>query len=162
MNIDNIIHVLIILGLTNGAPILAARIFAGRFAMPIDGGNVATDGHPWLGPSKTWRGIASAYLLALPVALWLGFSFSTAAFVIGLSLGGDLCSSFIKRRRGMVSSSRAFGLDQIPEAGLPVIYLWTRASLTAMEGLTIVLLFMVAEIIMSKMLFHLHIRKRPY
>jgi len=162
MNTEIIINVLLILGLANGAPILAARIFGDWFATPIDRGRVASDGFPWLGSSKTWRGILAACLLALPIALWLDFRLSEAFMMIGLSMLGDLSSSFIKRRRGMVSSSRAIGLDQIPEAALPVIYLWAMEHLSAVEGLVIVLLFIVVEVIVSKMLFHLHIRKRPY
>ena len=162
MNIDFILNVLIVLGLANGAPILAARIFGEWFATPVDAGSIASDGHPWLGDSKTWRGIVAAYLLGLPMALWLGFAWSEAFVMIGLSMSGDLCSSFIKRRRGMVSSSRAIGLDQIPEAGLPVLYLWITQRLALMDGVIIVLLFIVVEIIVSKILFQLHIRKRPY
>ena len=69
MNIDFILNVLIVLGIANGAPILAARIFGDWFAQPIDAGGVASDGNPWLGSSKTWRGIVAAYLLGLPMAL---------------------------------------------------------------------------------------------
>ena len=162
MNIDIIIDALIVLGLANGAPILAARIFGDWFAQPIDAGGVASDGNPWLGSSKTWRGIVAAYLLGLTKALWLGFTWSEACSIISLSMLGDLCSSFIKRRRGMVSSSRAIGLDQIPEAGLPVLYLWSTQRLAVMDGVTIVLLFIALEMIVSKILFQLHIRKRPY
>mgnify|MGYP000079353769 CR=1 FL=1 len=162
MNIDFIRDVLIILGLANGAPILAARVFSNRFVQPIDGGRIAFDGHPWLGSSKTWRGLLCAYVLALPVALWLGFSAMMSFNMISLSMCGDLGSSFIKRRLGMASSSRAFALDQIPEAGLPLVYLWWIASLSILEGILIVTLFIFVEIVLSKILFHLHIRKRPY
>jgi len=162
MNIEIISSVLIVLGAANGAPILAARILDERFARPVDGGRLAADGSPWLGPSKTWRGIGSAYLLAMPIALYLGFSLFTAFSLAGLSMCGDLASSFIKRRRGMLSSSRAIGLDQVPEAGLPILFLWTKADITVMEGVVIVMLFIAAEVLLSKVLFYLHIRKRPY
>jgi CDP-2,3-bis-(O-geranylgeranyl)-sn-glycerol synthase len=162
MNIEIIRDVLIILGLANGAPILVAKVLAGRFFQPIDGGRLAPDGHPWLGSSKTWRGIFSAYVLAVPVALWLGFSLEVALWVVSLSMTGDLVSSFIKRRLGMHSSSRAFGLDQIPEAGLPLVYLWLKANLSLPEGLSIITLFIIAETVLSKILFQLHIRKQPY
>lgn len=162
MNIDNIIDGLIILGLANGAPILAARIFGDGFSLPIDAGCVAADGRRILGDSKTWRGIVSAFLLALPVAVWLDWSPLMAFTAIALSMLGDLCSSFIKRRRGLVSSSRAIGLDQIPETGLPVVYLYSMKAITVSEGLVIVMVFIVVEVVLSKVLFKLHIRKRPY
>ena len=162
MNIDIIINVLIVLGLANGAPILAARLLGKRWAYPVDNGRCAADGSRWLGASKTWRGIGSAFLVALPVAIGLGFSMTTAVLMLSLSMLGDLISSFIKRRRGMDASSRAIGLDQIPEAGLPVLFLWLKASLNIVEAAMVVLLFVVVEVLLSKILFYLHIRKRPY
>ena len=112
MNIDIILHVLIVVGLANGAPIIATRILGEHFAQAIDAGKCASDGYRWLGDSKTWRGIVSAFLLALPVALWLGYSPGTAFALISLSMLGDLISSFIKRRRGLASSSRAIQSDR--------------------------------------------------
>ena len=162
MNIDIIVSSLIVLGLANGAPILAARLFGDWFATPIDGGRLARDGRPWLGTSKTWRGIVSAGLVAMPVALWLGLPLTTAFWVISLSMLGDLCSSLIKRRRGLAPSRRAIGLDQIPEAALPVIYLWLNGYLTPAEGMVIVVVFMAVDLLLSTLLFRLHIRKRPY
>lgn len=162
MDIDPILNVLIVLGLANGAPILAARLLGERLATPIDKDRCAADGYRWLGASKTWRGLASAYLLGLPVALGLGFSLATALSMISLSMLGDLCSSFIKRRCGLAASSRAIGLDQIPEAGLPVIFLWVQKSLTPIEGLLVVVAFLAIEMLLSRLLFHWHIRKRPY
>lgn len=162
MNIDSICHVLLIVGLANGAPILAARILSTHLSTPIDRGRLAPDGYAWLGQGKTWRGIISAYLLALPAALWLEYPVITSVYIIGLSMCGDLISSFIKRRLAMPSSSRAFLLDQIPEAGLPVVYLWGTGQLTILDALWIVLLFIVAEVGLSKILYKLHIRKRPY
>ncbi|MFO7602194.1 MAG: CDP-archaeol synthase [Gammaproteobacteria bacterium] len=162
MNIEIIISSLIVLGLANGAPILAARLFGDWFVTPIDGGVLAGDGRPWLGASKTWRGLVSAMLLAMPVALWLGWPVTTAFIIISLSMLGDLLASFIKRRRGLAPSSRAIGLDQIPEAALPVIFLWSHGNLSPADGLTIVVVFMLVEVVLSRLLYRLHIRKRPY
>jgi len=47
-----------------GFPILFARPLGARFARPVDGGIVLRDGHPLLGRSKTWRGLAAAVVLA--------------------------------------------------------------------------------------------------
>src|SRR6478752_380374 len=59
-----ILQGLILISAANGAPVLFARLLRARFAHPIDGGIVLRDGHPLLGRSKTWRGLAAAVLLA--------------------------------------------------------------------------------------------------
>ena len=162
MDLQLIVEVLIMLGLANGAPIVAARLFGKRYAWPIDAGRHAPDGHPWLGPSKTWRGLLSAYVVTLPVVWGLGFSWRDGLLLVTLSMLGDLCASFIKRRLGKASSSQLLGLDQGIEAGLPVLYLWWRGELLPLEAVLCVLLFFVVEIVLSIILYRLQIRRRPY
>jgi len=59
-----ILQSLILVSTANTAPVALARLLGARFARPIDGGLVLRDGHPLLGRSKTWRGLAAAILLA--------------------------------------------------------------------------------------------------
>ena len=75
---------------------------------------------------------------------------------------GDLISSFIKRRMGRPPSSRALGLDQIPESLLPALACKSLLALTVADVILVVALFSVGGFILSGLLFKLHIRDRPY
>ncbi|MDH5370646.1 MAG: CDP-archaeol synthase, partial [Gammaproteobacteria bacterium] len=78
------------------------------------------------------------------------------------SLTGDLISSFIKRRMDLPPSSRALGLDQLPESIFPLLFCWTTLGLDIATAVTIVVVFFIGEVILSRILFRLHIRDHPY
>ena len=75
---------------------------------------------------------------------------------------GDLLSSFIKRRLKLRPSSMALGLDQVPESLLPLLLLKEPLGLTWPGILRTVVLFFVLELVLSRLLFWLRIRKTPY
>jgi CDP-2,3-bis-(O-geranylgeranyl)-sn-glycerol synthase len=75
---------------------------------------------------------------------------------------GDLLSSFIKRRMGIAPSDRAIGLDQIPESLLPLLACAFFLPLTFFDVAVATLIFFVGELALSRVLFKLHIRDRPY
>lgn len=162
MNWLVISQALLLLLAANGAPILARRLLRHRFYRPLDGGRNLADGRPLLGPAKTWRGLVGALLLTtlmaalLGLPLWLGFVFGL------LSMVGDLLTSFIKRRLGMPTSSMALVLDYLLESLLPVLVLALPLGLGWWDGMVIVLLFMVLTRQLSRVLFRLGIRKKPY
>jgi CDP-2,3-bis-(O-geranylgeranyl)-sn-glycerol synthase len=76
-------------------------------------------------------------------------------------MGGDLLASFIKRRLGITSSASALGLDQSLEALVPALVCRTPFAFQATDILIIVLAFFVLEIMLSRLLYRLHIRNRP-
>ncbi len=157
-----VVRLLLLLGIANGTPIFAKKIFGTRFARPLDGGLKFFDGRPLLGPSKTVRGVLlaiGATALAAPV---LGLAWSVGAALAALSMLGDLGASFVKRRFGLHPSSMAFGLDQVPESALPLLVLKARLGLTGAEIAGVVAAFVVLEVILSRLLFRLHVRDRPY
>ena len=120
------------------------------------------DGRPLLGPSKTVRGIIVAVLAASACAPLFGIAW-TIGFVVGLAaMAGDLASSFVKRRIGLPPSSRALGLDQIPESLFPALACKGPLALTIADVILAVALFSVGELILSRLLFKMHIRKEPY
>jgi CDP-2,3-bis-(O-geranylgeranyl)-sn-glycerol synthase len=83
--------------------------------------------------------------------------------VIGVgAMTGDLLSSFLKRRLGIAPSGMALGLDQIPEVLLPLLLVKGQFALTYDEILKLSLLFLVFELLISRILFRLRIRKQPY
>ena len=77
-------------------------------------------------------------------------------------MAGDLFSSFCKRRFGLPSSSRASGLDQIPESLLPLLACRNLLALTITDIAVCVVMFVVGEIVLSRLLYAVHLRDRPY
>jgi hypothetical protein len=59
-------------------------------------------------------------------------------------------------------SSRALILDQVPEALLPALVCKGLLELTIGDIAVIVALFSVGELVLSHLLFKLHVRDQPY
>ncbi|MCX2980551.1 CDP-archaeol synthase [Halieaceae bacterium IMCC14734] len=133
-----------------------------RFNRPVDGGLVLGDGFPLFGSSKTWRGLVAALMLSAAAALLLGLPLLAGLALGAGSMCGDLLSSFIKRRLGRASSTQFLGLDQIPEALLPLLVglVWFDYSWLAMA--LIVAAFFVLELTTSPLFYILGIRRRPF
>jgi hypothetical protein len=155
-------QVLVLLGVANGTPIFATRLFGKRMSAPLDGALKLPDGRPLFGPSKTLRGLVLALVCTTLAALLLDFEWITGAGLAAASMLGDLLSSFIKRRLGLRTHSQAFGLDQIPESLLPLLLLREHLGLGYADIALTVAAFIVLELILSRLLFRLHIRDRPY
>jgi CDP-diglyceride synthetase len=157
-----ILKLLALVAVANGTPVLATKLLGERLARPLDGGAVFVDGRPLFGPSKTIRGIVLS-LIATPLAAWLiGLTWPLGVAVAALAIAGDLFSSFVKRRMGLASSSMAIGLDQIPESLLPLLGARVFVPLGWLDVLIGVALFFVGELILSRILFDLDLRDRPY
>lgn len=146
----------------NGAPILAERWFGRRWACPLDGGLQFFDKRPLLGKAKTCRGIAAALLLCAVIVLLLGLPLWLGILFAAYAMLGDLLSSFSKRRLAIPPSGRALGLDQIPESLIPLWLLHEPLRLNGVEVAMLVTAFFVIELGLSRLLYHWHIRNRPY
>jgi hypothetical protein len=157
-----IVQILILLALANGTPVIAKRLFDTRLDYPLDGGIKLADGQPLFGASKTVRGILLAIVVTSVGALSMGLGWRLGLFVGGLAMVGDLGSSFLKRRFRLIPSSQATGLDQIPESLLPVLACWFPLALGLADIVAVVVLFFVGEVLLSRILFRLHVRDRPY
>ena len=153
---------LILLLVANGTPVLAWRFLGDHGAWPLDAHFVAADGKPLLGKSKTIRGILLSVLVTALTAEIFGLGWQLGMLVGGLSMAGDLFSSFTKRRLGMPSGSQAPGLDQIPEALLPLAVCARPLGLQWHEVVILVGMFWVVEVLLSRALYSLNIRKRPW
>jgi hypothetical protein len=121
------------LTIANGAPVVATKICGFRFSRPIDGGLRFFDGHPVFGPSKTIRGVT-----------------------------GDLFSSFVKRRLGFAASSRATGLDHIPESLFPLLTARCYVPLSGLDVLIGVSFFTVGSVALSPLFHRVGLRNRPF
>jgi CDP-diglyceride synthetase len=92
----------------------------------------------------------------------LGLGGKTGALLGSVAMLGDLFSSFLKRRMKLPPSSRAVGLDQIPESLFPLLACRRALSLTAMETAVAVVTFFIGELLISQILYKFRLRDRPY
>ena len=156
------LQLLLLILVANGAPILGTALFKECGAWPVDGGRLWPDGRPVLGHSKTWRGVLLA-LSATSVMAWLlGLPLQIGLRISAFAVLGDFVSSCSKRRLGLAPSSRALGLDQIPESLLPLLAVQAYFELDWPEILETVTAFIILELLLSRLLYRLHIRDRPY
>lgn len=156
------VQLLLLLAIANTAPIAAKRWFGARWNRPLDGGLRFVDGRPLLGPSKTVRGVLTAVVATTLAAALLGLPAQAGATIGAVAMAGDALSSFVKRRLGIASSGRATGLDQIPEALLPLLAVQGMLSLPAGLVAAVTLLFFAIEIPAARIGFRFGLRDRPY
>ncbi len=162
MILSIILPLLVLLIIANGIPIIAKNILGQHFNYPVDGGVHFFDGKPLFGKSKTIRGIVLSIIITPFFALILGFEWYIGAIIASAAMLGDLFSSFIKRRMKMPSSSMALAIDQIPESLFPLLACQSLLALTAEEIIATVVIFFIVELLLSRLLYKLNIRDRPY
>ena len=157
-----IAKLLVLLTVANGTPVIAAKILGNNSALPLDGNMTLSDGRPLFGSSKTLRGVLLSILLTTACAPLIGLDWKVGSVVALTAMLGDLFSSFVKRRLGMDNSSQFTGLDQIPESLLPLLVCMFLLPLTALDVVIATVIFFVGALIVSRILFKLNIRERPY
>ena len=133
-----------------------------RLARPIDAGRYFLDGRPLLGRSKTWRGLVLGSMGPALLAPVLGYTWQLGLQFGLASMLGDLLSSFIKRRMDIPPSGRALGLDQVPEALLPLLICRSVLQLSLWDIALLVALFTVGVLVVSRLMFAVGVRDTPY
>lgn len=156
------VRLLLLLTLANFSPIVAQRFLGDRWAAPLDGGLRWRDGRPLLGRSKTWRGLLAAIAASTLGAPLLGFSFAAGALAGAAAMAGDALASFLKRRLGIASSGRAFGLDQLPESLLPLWALQPVLNLSLPLVIGVCVAFVLLEPPAAKLAHRWGWREQPY
>src|SRR6202158_552157 len=162
MQLQHILQLLVLMTLANGTPIVAKKIFGPRFSFPVDAGTIFFDGRPLFGPSKTIRGIFVSVLLTTARAPLDGLDLTIGSIVASSALAGDIFSSFVKRRLNFPPSSQALGLDQVPESLFPMLACRDALSLTIADIALGVGIFFIGELILSRLLYQVHVRDEPY
>jgi|SRR6266481_87001 len=157
-----ILQLLALLAVANGTPVIAKRLLGKRFAWPLDAGANFFDRRPIFGASKTIRGVLLALLATSLAAALIGLGWHIGLLVGACAMAGDLLSSFLKRRLGRLPSSRALGLDQIPESLLPMLACRSLLDLDWSDIALGTVLFLVGEILVSRWLYRLRFRNQPY
>lgn len=158
----SMLELLFLIVLANGVPVLARKLFATHLSMPVDANKLFIDGRPLFGDSKTWRGVIASTAVVTLVAMLLGFDAMTGAIIALSAMTGDLLSSFVKRRLGLPPSSMAPLIDQIPESLFPALLMMHELALSIADVIVIVVAFIILEVVLSKILYQMGVRKRPY
>lgn len=156
------VKLLLLIGVANGTPVIIKKIFDGLWALPLDGGHPFIDQKPLFGSSKTIRGIVFSLFFTALCAPVFAISWQVGLSLGAAAMGGDLLSSFIKRRMGKPSSSMALGIDQVPESLFPMIVAHYELDVSWLGVFVIAALFFVLELAISKILYRLKIRNEPY
>jgi hypothetical protein len=140
---------LLLLVAANATPVAAARLFGSRFDLPIDAIVARRGKQPLFGAHKTWRGLIAGVLACaligalLPSGAWVGLGVGL------LALGGDLASSFAKRRMQLQSGYSAPLLDQLPESLLPLLVFGDALALSGSAVLGTALAFTLLDLVIS-------------
>jgi hypothetical protein len=162
MRPSTILQLVVLLFVANGTPVIAKRVWRDRFSYPVDCRVKYFRGRHLLGPSKTMRGVLSSILVTSACAPIVGLPWKTGAVVGSAAMTGDLFSSFVKRRLRLPPSSRATGLDQVPESLFPLLSCRSALALTLADIAMGVVLFFIGEVILSRLLYRLRVRAHPY
>jgi CDP-archaeol synthase len=133
-----------------------------HFTTPVDGRRKLPDGQPVFGSSKTVLGLVVSLCSTTLIALVLGFDWSIGTSIALGAMAGDLFSSFVKRRLRMEPHAQAFGLDQVPEALLPLFVVRDPLGLSWLEIAVLLTAFVALQVLLSRLLFLLGARDRPY
>jgi hypothetical protein len=137
---------LLLVIVANVAPWAAGRFLSGHFQAALDAGAKLPDGRRVLGDHKTWRGVVIgvfacglvAWLLRYPLLLGVAFG--------ALSLAADAASSFAKRRLRLQPGAEVPGVDQLPEALVPLLVLSRPLGLRPLESVAIAFVFLVLDL----------------
>ena len=155
-------QLLFLVVVANAAPVLVKNMLGSRFAWPLDAGFEFADGRPLLGASKTIRGVILSVLVTPIAAVLIGLTWQVGLVVAGAAMAGDLVSSFVKRRMGFPPSGMAIGLDQVPEALFPLLAAQLFLPITGGNIVLGTALFFAGSLLISRVLFKVGLRDRPY
>jgi CDP-2,3-bis-(O-geranylgeranyl)-sn-glycerol synthase len=162
VGILDLLRLLLLLTIANGAPLLAKKLWAGALAWPLDGGIRLRDGRPVFGPTKTVRGVLISVAATTAVAAVVGIAWWIGALIGATAMVGDLFSSFVKRRLNRPPSSRALGLDQIPESLVPLLACRGLLGLTVADIGIVVGVFFAGAVVLSRVLYRVGLRDEPH
>jgi CDP-2,3-bis-(O-geranylgeranyl)-sn-glycerol synthase len=135
----------------NSAAWAVARACGALWNAPLDFGRSLRDGTPLLGSHKTWRGLIAAAAACGLVAQLVGLGFPLGAVFGTLAMLGDAASSFVKRRLRRPPGHEALGLDQVPEALLPLLVFSRPLGLGVVESFVVAAVFAVLDVAATKL-----------
>ncbi|HKK34521.1 MAG TPA: metallophosphoesterase [Desulfomicrobiaceae bacterium] len=165
MTVTGAAQILILLLGINIAPVLVAFCLGSRWNRALDHGYTLRDGNPVFGPHKTIRGVLAALLAGTAGGAALGLPVSAGLATGGLTVLGDLLSSYVKRRRTLPSGTDVPVLDQGFEGALPLLYLSSHLGFGPVTFVLLLTLFSagayVGSVLYKKMLPGIHPEASP-
>ena len=151
---------LLLVIVANVAPWAAGRYFPRYWRAPLDCGATLADGTRVLGEHKTWRGLVAGALTCGVVARLLQHPLSLGIAFGLLSLTADTAASFVKRRLRLQPGTEIPGLDQLPEALVPLLVLSRPLGLGLIASFAIAFAFLLLDLAVTR-LRHPKNRSRP-
>ena len=148
MNASQIVILVLLVVIANGAPVVFSLLMGHRWNAPLDSGLKLPDQRPVLGPSKTIRGVLASVLATALFAPLFELSPATGAGFACLAMLGDSCSSFIKRRLGIASGHSVPLIDQLPESLLPLWFMQPIVGGTTAEILVAAAIFTLVDLVL--------------
>ena len=147
MDIEGVARALLLVCLASAAAWGVSVILRRRLAAPLDFGFELPDGKRLFGSHKTWRGVAAAILACALAAPLLQLPVATGAGFGAAALLGDALSSAVKRRLALEPGAEVLGLDQLPEALLPLMLFAEPLGIGAVEIAMVALAFMALDLL---------------
>lgn len=147
MDVLNAARALLLVCVASSAAWAVSRALGHRLATRLDFGFVLPDGEPLLGSHKTWRGLAAGTLACAVVAPLVGLGFATGAAFGAAALLGDAVSSAVKRRLALRPGAEVLGLDQLPEALLPLVLLARPLDIGTLEVIVVAIVFTTLDVL---------------
>jgi len=153
-------EVVIFLLFVNAVPGILGFLLPEMGDQPLDGGYRFRDGFLLLGKHKTIRGLAGGIFSGGALAAVVGIP-SLIGLTAGLlSMIGDIMSSFIKRRLMLAEGTQSPVLDQILEAGFPLVFFHWTLSMPWLQVIECFLFFFAVDQAAS-VLFQKIVRPSP-
>lgn len=150
MDVLSAAKALLLVCLASSAAWAASRVMGKRLAAPLDFGYTLPDGKPLFGHHKTWRGLVAGILACALVAPLLGLTVATGAGFGAAALLGDALSSAVKRRFALRPGSEILGLDQLPEALLPLVLFAEPLRIGVIEIAVVAVVFTNLDVITAR------------
>jgi CDP-2,3-bis-(O-geranylgeranyl)-sn-glycerol synthase len=137
---------LLMIAAASTAPWAVARVCGNRWTWPLDFDSTLWDGQRLFGAHKSWRGLVAGIAASALVGWAFGPGWLVGCGVGALALAGDVMSSAIKRRLNRPPGAEVPGLDQVPEALLPLLLLREPLGISAATALMLTFVFTILDL----------------
>jgi CDP-2,3-bis-(O-geranylgeranyl)-sn-glycerol synthase len=150
LDILNSGRALLLIVLANTSAWVCGRALRGHWAAPLDFGWVLRDGSRLFGSHKTWPGLVAGVLASALGGQLSGLTWMVGAGIGAASLLGDAISSGVKRRLELPPGTEVPGLDQLPEALLPLVIFAPALGLGVAEVAAVAAAFLALDLLVAR------------
>jgi CDP-2,3-bis-(O-geranylgeranyl)-sn-glycerol synthase len=140
---------LLMIAAASSVPWAIGQLFGNRWAWPLDFGSVLRDGRRLFGAHKTWRGLVAGMAACTLIGWALGPGWLVGCGVGAAALAGDALSSAAKRRSNRPPGAEFPGLDQLPEALLPLLIFHAPLGISIEVAFALTLVFTILDLVFT-------------